>query len=250
MSSLDLKSPPIIEAVLDIDCDLPPTFDLAALGERAASVFGDQYPKRRQQSLHEAQFKIKGSEEPKVAARHRLQALQFLATDGRQIVQVRKAGFSFNRLAPYSSLDDYLPEIERTWRLFLELAEPAQIRRIGLRYINRLLLPLSGGRVQFDDYLKISPRLPDGGNLEFVSFLRQHVAREKSTGNEATIVLTTQPASAPHLPVIFDNAARRREKIEPGDWETVRQRIDSLRSLKNRVFQNTLTEQCLRLFQQ
>ena len=72
-------------------------------------------------------------------------------------MQVRAQGFSFNRLAPYSGLDDYLPEIERTWSLYVDLASPVQIRAIRLRYINRILLPLAANTVDLDEYLKIGP---------------------------------------------------------------------------------------------
>lgn len=249
---LRLRNAPIIEAVLDIDCDFSSTFNLAAVDATARSQFSDAYPQYRKQFVHQQQFQFEEGEEPKLApSQHSqlLQAIQFLSSDARQIVQVRTAGFSFNRLAPYSTLDDYLPEIERTWRLFVELTNPIQIREIGLRYINRIMLPLTNGQLQLEDFLEITPRLPDD-NLEFVSFLRQHVAIEKSTGNQATIVLTTQQPSATHLPVIFDNAAKRRKITEPSDWANIYTQIESLRSLKNRVFEKTLTDKCLKLFQQ
>ena len=51
-------------------------------------------------------------------AKRAIQSLQFLHEDEKQLVQVMAQGFSFNRLAPYTSLDDYLPVIQRTWELF------------------------------------------------------------------------------------------------------------------------------------
>lgn len=247
---LKLKNPPIVEAVLDIECDLAPGFNVLSVEQEAREKLAASYPQARKQFLHHHQFQLREGEQPQIAGSQQLQALQFLTEDGRQIVQLRTTGFSFNRLSRYSTLDDYLGEIERTWRIFVELTKPVQVREIALRYINRILLPLSDGHLRLDDFLEITPRLPDGENLEFVSFLRQHVALEKSTGNQATIVLTTEPPSATHLPVIFDNAARRRQITEPNDWSAIQKQIESLRSLKNRVFEKTLTQQCLKLFQQ
>jgi uncharacterized protein (TIGR04255 family) len=201
---MKLKNPPIVEAVLDIDCDLPPGIGLASLEEPAHASFRDQYPKFRMQFIHEHRFEMHETEPPRIAARRGLQALQFRSEDERQLVQVRAQGFSFNRLAPYSSLDDYLPEIERTWLLFAKLTKPVQIRRVALRYINRILLPLSGGKLRLEEFLKITPHLPDEENLEFVSFLRQHAAVERATGNEVTIILTTQLTEAERVPLIFD----------------------------------------------
>jgi uncharacterized protein (TIGR04255 family) len=241
---------PIVEAVVDIDCDMPPAMDLTAMEKQARDQFRDLYPKFRTQLIQEHQIKQQIGAAPEMSVRQSLQALQFLHDDEKQLVQVRALGFSFNRLAPYSSLDDYLPEIERTWRLFVELASPVQIRAIRLRYINRIPLPLTNGRVDLDEYLKHGPRLPDEERLVFAGFLNQHAIVEAVTGNQANIVVTTQPPGADQLPLIFDIEATSVGNAEPGDWPWIQARIQSLRSLKNHIFVNTLTDKCLKLFQQ
>ena len=92
---------------------------------------------------------MKPGELPALSIKHGVQALQFLQDDERQLVQVRVQGFSFNRLAPYTSLDDYLPEIKRTWGLYVDLVKPVQVRQIRVRYINRILLPMTERRSRF-----------------------------------------------------------------------------------------------------
>jgi len=247
---LKFAKAPIVEAVVDIDCDMPPTMDLAALESQARGLFRDRYPKFRPQLIQEHQFKQQIGAAPEMSVRQSLHALQFLQHDEKQLVQVRAMGFSFNRLAPYSSLDDYLPEIERAWRLFVGLASPVQIRAIRLRYINRILLPLTNGRIALDEYLKHGPRLPDEKRLTFAGFLNQHAVVEVDTGNQVNIVVTAQPPGGDQLPLIFDIEATSAGNAEPGDWPWIWARIQSLRSLKNHIFVNTLTDKCLKLFQQ
>ena len=249
-TEFQLLKAPIIEAVLDIDCDLPPGFDLAALEGPSRDRFRDKYPKFRKQLMQEHRIETKPDEPPKMSVRHQMQSLQFLQDDEKQLVQVRAQGFSFNRLAPYTSLDDYLPEIERTWRLFISIAAPVQIRTVRLRYINRILLPMPDSRVELEDYLKIGPRLPDEDRLTFTGFLNQHTAVEKDTGNQVNIVLTTQPPEDKLLPLIFDITVAGSAKAEVENWAWLLTQIQALRALKNRVFRNTLTERCLNLFQQ
>ena len=247
---LELKTAPIVEAVLDVDCDMPPGFDLAVLETPSRDAFRDRYPKFRSQFIQALQFEAAADRAPNVKTSQGIQAFQFLQEDEKQLVQVRAQGFSFNRLAPYSSLDDYLPEMERTWRLFLGLAAPIQVRAVRLRYINRILIPLTAGRVELDEYLKLGPRLPDQDGLTLVGFLNQHSATETATGNQVNLILTAQPPEHDKVPIILDIEASRPGPGEPADWTAIQSKIQSLRRLKNTVFRNSLTDLCLSLFQQ
>jgi uncharacterized protein (TIGR04255 family) len=244
-----LQNPPIVEAVFDVDCDLPLGFDLMALEARTRAQFADQYPKFRTQFLQELQIEATEDTQPKISGRSAVQAFQCLHEDEKQLVQVRPQGFSFNRLAPYSSLDDYLSEIERTWRLYVDLVSPVQIRVIRLRYINRILMPLTAKGVDLDEFLKIGPRLPDEDSLALSGFLSQQAAVEKRTGHQVSLVLTAQPAVSEKLPVILDITVSSQSTPDPADWPKIMPVIRSLRTLKNRIFFNTLTEKCIQLFQ-
>jgi uncharacterized protein (TIGR04255 family) len=248
---LKLKNTPIVEAVLDIDCDMPPSFDVSALEETARDAFRESYPKFRTQVMQEHTIEAKANEEPRISVRHRAQGFQFLTEDERQLVQIRPVGFTFNRLAPYDGLDQYLPEIERVWDIFRALAKPVAVRRINLRFINRILLPMDGKQsIELNDYLQLGPRLVDESNMSLASFLHQHSAIEKSSGNILNVVLTAQPPFDEGYPIIFDITATALNEagVEPEDWGALRTKIQALRILKNRVFQNTLTDKCLKLY--
>ena len=60
-----LLHPPIVEAVLDVDCDMSPAFDLAALEKTSREAFRDQYPKFRPQFLEEHQIEQK-ADQPRI----------------------------------------------------------------------------------------------------------------------------------------------------------------------------------------
>lgn len=246
---LKLNVAPIVEAVLDIDCDMPLTLDLAALETSVRDAFRDSYPTFRIQHLQEHQFEVQAEGTPKMTTRQGIQAFQLLQEDEKQLVQIRAQGFSFNRLAPYSSLDDYLPAIEHAWQLFVGLVAPVQIRVVRLRYINRIFLPTTDSGLELSDYLKFCPRLPDEDKLTFVGFLNQHSAVEIGTDNQVSIVLAAQAPEHDRLPVIFDVTAFQPRNIEPNDWAAIQSTIQSLRKLKNMIFRNSLTDKCLNLFQ-
>ena len=247
--ALTLRNPPIVEAVVDIECDFKPGQNFNALEESARQRFGDHYPKFRPQFLQELQIEMKGNESLTHSKRQRIQAFQCLKDDEKQLVQVRSTGYSFNRLAPYTSFDDYLPEIRRTWVLYREIASPIQIKVVRVRYINRIRLPFTDGRVEIDEYFRIGPRLPDEERLTMVGFLNQYVAVEADTGHQVTTVLTAQQPDKDCVPIIFDNTAAAMSPVDPEDWERLEATLGALRALKNRVFRNTLSDKCLHLFQ-
>ena len=247
-----LKNNPIVEAVLDVDCDLPPGFDLVNLQKPAQELFLVEYPKFHERLAQQYGIERPPSGAPNLSAgRVVMQSIQFRTEDEKQIVQVRAGGFSFNRLAPYTILDDYLPEIQRTWRLYVGLVSPVQIRAIRLRYINRILVPLAANKVDLDEFFKISPRSPDEERFLMSGFLSQQSAVEKDTGLQVNLVLATGELPVDeNLPVILDITVASPAIIaEPSDWSKMRPPIDALRRLKNHIFQNSLTPKCLKLFQ-
>jgi uncharacterized protein (TIGR04255 family) len=247
--TLNLRNPPIVEAVLDIDCDLEPKFSLLDIEASSRDALRQSYPKLRKQLLQELKLEATSGGITDKSTNSTLQALQFLQDDELQIVQIRRGGYSFNRLAPYASLDDYLPEIRRSWELYRGIAKPVQVRAVQLRYINRIQLPMSDGAVNLDDYFKSGPKLPENSGLAFSGFLNQSLAVETNTGFQVNTVLTAEAARDDKLPVIFDISAKADRPFIPDDWPTLERTLQGLRGLKNRVFQNTLTDKCLSLFQ-
>jgi uncharacterized protein (TIGR04255 family) len=241
--------PPIVEAVVDIECDLPPNFNLIAIEASANTAFQAEYPQSKKRFVEQHVFEPHGEEPATHTTMRGIQALQFQKQDNTQLVQVRTTGYSFNRLAPYSTLDDYLPAIEKTWTQFVKIASPVQIRAVKLRYINRILIPLMDGKLDLDGFLTVGPQLPDESNLTFVGFLNQYAAVESSTKAKANVVLTIQPTEGDKLPLIFDIGVEQEGVGAVEDWPWVRDKILSLRGLKNRIFKNTLTDQCRNLFQ-
>ena len=243
-----LRNPPIVEAVYEIDCDLPPGLDLSKLETTARDTFRPGYPQFQPQYIEQHKFETKANEPSVHTATRTLQAFRFFNDDMKQLVQLRSQGYSFNRLPPYTILEDYLPEIQRTWELFVEICSPIQIRAIRVRCVNRILLPFVEGHVELAEYFQVSPRLPDNMSLQFTSFLNQHSAVESETGYQVGIVLASQPVEKDNLPVILDISVANSAPVSPEDWASISTQLQSLRALQVRLFRNTLTETCLSLF--
>ncbi|EQD44657.1 hypothetical protein B2A_09532, partial [mine drainage metagenome] len=237
-----LRNPPIMEAVLDIECDLPPSADLGALEAPASKAFSEQYPTLQRRLWRELRMEAKTDGALNSSVQHGLQALLFTDSTGKQLVQVRKSGYSFNRLAPYEGLNTYLSEIQRTWDLYREIASPIVVRSLRLRYINKIRIPVAAAPVELDKYLRLQQMLADDQRLTLTGFLNQYSAIENETRHQVAVMLTAQPQEADKLPVIFDNAAAASVEIKPDDWKRISTTLLELRVLKNLVFRKTLTD--------
>ncbi len=246
-----VEYPPIVEAIIGIDCDLPPTFDLSSVEDKALDSLRADYPNLQKKTTKNVKLESKGQEEITQSVTEGLEALMFRSEDGKQLAQFRKSGYSFNRLAPYGDLDEYIVDINATWEIFREICEPIQLRRISLRTINRIKLPLEdGGGVKLDDYLNTGPRLPkpEGRVLQFGNFLNQHQIIDTTTGHHVNIVLATQEVKDGKLTLLLDTDAFSFNVDNVGKWEEIELIIQSLRDLKNDLFKNILTDKCLNLF--
>lgn len=235
---------------MDIGVEPAPGFDVASCEARAEEFFAASYPKKQTQFIQSAEFTVNAAGGSHLLTGNGLAGFLFRSADEKQIVQVKAGGFAFNRLAPYDSMDAWLPEAKQRWSEYLQIVRPARIRRVALRYINRLMLPLrADGNLELSEYLTTGPKLADEARFRLSGFLHQHQIVDADTGFSATILQTLQPLEGGCLPVIFDIEVYRSEaRLEPGSDElwTI---IQDLRMLKNRIFTMSLTPQCLSLFQ-
>ncbi len=245
-----LEKAPVIEALFDFDCDMPTKFSVEGHEDAFKASYVADYPEVRVRFSETHQIQSGKDGEASRNTQRTVDGYQFWNTEKNVLVQTRQQGFSFNKLRPYNTLDDYLSVIRLNWEKFVEIGQPIQLKTIRMRFINRIELPLTAGTLELKDYLRICPELPDDSDLAFTSFYHQHEAVEKETGNVVSIVLATQAAAENHLPLIFDITVSSTKVTEPDDWRGIEQQIATLRLLKNRMFANTLTPTCLSLYQQ
>ena len=71
------------------------------------------------------------------------------------IAQFNKDAFVFSRLNPYEDWERFSGEALRLWGIYCELLKPSEVRRVGLRFINRVVVKQT--RVELADYYKYSP---------------------------------------------------------------------------------------------
>lgn len=239
-----LPRAPITEAILDIHVKLPPTVDLARLAALQEPV-RERYPTKRERASFEAGFQIlPGGEVQVVPSSGRPDGFLFTSRDGRQVVQYRLDGYTFNRLRPYETWDSFRDEAREHWERYREATSPELVRRIALRYINRLEVPAVAK--DFREYLmtvpEVAPSLPQG----LSNFLMRLEIPDAESKSIAIVTETMEQPKDDRLGLILDIDVIRQQVFEAAGaqmWEA----LEQLRDFKNRIFFGSLTKKAMEL---
>jgi uncharacterized protein (TIGR04255 family) len=130
--------------------------------------------------------------------------------------------------------------------VYCQIIGPDVVTRLGVRYINRMLLPSEF--VDFDKVLTAGPRIPPQMPQMLAGFVNRMVVPlpEQRAVLNITQALEgpPEPAAEPAIAILLDIDAFAEQSHDVGDsglWET----LDRLRLAKNIAFFNSLTPEFL-----
>ena len=247
-SPLPLKNPPITEAILDVQVALPPQTDVERL-KKLGEALQSEYPQVRPQFMAVVNFQVQlPPVSPQPAINQGLRGYNFLSADSKEVVQFRLDGFTFNRLAPYTSWEDMYGKAEAAWHYLRGAFPNDKVTRVATRFLNRILLPLEGGRAEIDDYFSFGTKDPHDESLQFANFVSYQFFIDVKTGFGANINIAMQPFENNRLPVILDIDIfeQRPDSLIGTEPFSV---LAEMREVKNRLFLKALTPKALELFQ-
>lgn len=239
-----LTKAPITEALLDIRVKLSPDFDLKEIDSIYEEIRHD-YPKKQEQRLSQVHFEAKPGTES-IGSITKINGYRLLSADEKNILQARLDGFTFNRLAPYSTWNDLRQEASRLWLLYKKIASPV-ITRVALRYINNLRIPMP--MKELGEYLKAPPTVPETLPQRVISFLTRINIQDPELNGNAIITHALEPTRPEEtlLPVILDiDVFKIQSKgiTEEEAWDL----LDKLRHFKNRIFFESITDKLLEAY--
>jgi uncharacterized protein (TIGR04255 family) len=165
---------------------------------------------------------------------------QFRNASADKVIGAQLDGWSFSKLTPYESWEKFQQQGRELWTAYRAVAQPKQIVRAAVRYINRLDLPLP-----FDDfkkYLRTVPEVsPDLPQMLSNFFLQLQIPQ---LDLEATLVINmtaVPPPTETVASIILDLDLFRTTNLpqtEDRIWEYFKQ----LRIRKNKAFEACITE--------
>ena len=86
------------------------------------------------------------------------QRIQFVNDKNDILVQIGQNILSINHLSPYSSWENFKPQIINVFNIYTRITEPEKLSQIALRYINRIVLKKTN--IEIEDYFRFFPSLP------------------------------------------------------------------------------------------
>lgn len=246
-----LPHAPIVEAVIDIRARPASVLEEAVLKSRLeGKLSGYRFLDSMQHVQIQQQVNLRGGASVSPTMRELgWKGLRFQSDDKKYIAQFNRDGFVFSRLEPYQSWQQLYDEGMRLWRVYVELAQPAEIHRIGLRYINRIQLPPD--ELRFGDYLEAAPVPPKGLDLPFHGFMHQDTLSVPDHPYAINVIRTIQPPNVPSgmgLGLIIDIDVFTIKGFELNE-AAMKQPLLEMRWLKNKVFFDSFTPNALKLFQ-
>lgn len=167
----------------------------------------------------------------------------FRREDQKEIVQFRTDGYTFNRLEPYTSWDDFSRKAKNGLKEYESLAGSIVISRAALRYINRIRLPRE--RFDTDDYFTCPPKVPETVAQTVTNFFSRVQILDEGTGLEAILIQTLDfLADGDSLEWILDIDSYKVLEVSP-DNPRLFESFDNLRKFKNDIFFGSLKESIL-----
>jgi uncharacterized protein (TIGR04255 family) len=230
---------PITEAILDLKVILPDNFPIERFLEIQARV-RDRFP--TSEPIHVGSLAIQAGPEIQVDASRQHSGFLFRSKDGLRIFQATLQGFTFNRLAPYHSWEEFSNDARNLWEIYKDICRPAFVTRAAVRYINRIDIPVEGP-IKLQDYLKTAPDIASGLPQKNLSsfFMQLQIPQEDLNCMLVINETLALPPSPGFISVIFDIDLFR-QQVWQSDDEDIWDFLTQLRERKNQVFRESITE--------
>ena len=238
------ENAPIREAVIDIQVVPAPGI---AVDDLKKIDVGRSYS--QSDAIHTGVGQIQFGPSPGATATASSQPSGFVykSSDMKQILQAQIGKFTLSRLAPYESWEPFSAEAKRLWTSYRRVAKPLTVNRMGVRYINRIDIPLP--LLDFKEYLRTVPEVASDLPQGLAGYLmRLAIPLEDITGM-AAITETMVPPPTPHLVSILLDIDVSVSGAFASDSVLIWETFEKLRQKKNLIFNACLTDKAKGLFQ-
>lgn len=232
------KRPPIVEALIDLQFETRLSEkELSALKEKFGATYSALFDTKNVEVTINPGGTISTRDEPA--------GFKANSNDGTDIAVITRQGLSTSRLAPYQGWEALEKLARANYMVFRDVVGHRQVKRIGVRYINRIdypvhdLLDTPMGMI-----LRIHPMVPKELNPTPNAFGTRYEYFDQE--NQLTVILNSaslEPALIDHISLLLDiDVIRAGVEGIPQKPDDLWALINHLRIQKNRVFEVCITD--------
>lgn len=244
-------NPPVIEAVVDIQIASREAPDLGAIA-RVMQENRDEYPK--QDTLVTASVTVDPSASMATQASQQVIGFRYATAASDAITQMRVNGFGFSRLAPYpkDGWEEWAPRAKALWGKYAASVQPHAVTRLGVRYINRILVPVGedGETARPEEFFLTRPEIAASLSPVRDFFMRLELIQPgiEDGGLTITQAVMAEPRAPHAVPILLDLDVHRRVSLNPHD-DAVWAILEELHERETDAFEACITDQTRRLFE-
>lgn len=229
---------PIVEALLDFRVSPKDNLDLSVLKEFGAAIIND-FPDSQIQTRFSSEVNVDDETIALGPISTSTLGYAYVSPDATKIAQVQVGGFSFSKLKPYEGWTPLFEEFRRLWELYLQVAQPLTVKRMAVRFINKLPLA-SKEKLPPSSLLGFHPTTPESVAKTREFFMRTVNVHPELPDIRSIVTVASEDVDNQHH-IIFDIDAFSADlSIDPASdqlWDILLQ----LREYKNDLFFGSIT---------
>jgi uncharacterized protein (TIGR04255 family) len=217
--------------------------------EKVNDKFGSHYPQHQRVENLKLEVQLSaGQTDAPATAIDREGGYRRSSSDMTQLLVLWRSAFVVSQLAPYPGWDEFIQRFSRDWKVWKRVMGFQTISRLGVRYINRIDIPLSGDVVEHEAFLNVYPRLPDVlGPVG--AYAVQAVLPLEEIGCKLTLNSAVVPAPIlGHASFVIDQDIAREVDLPQSD-KGIYELLKKIRVRKNQVFEACVSNRARELFQ-
>jgi len=231
--------PPIKEAILDIQVELPENINLKNLKKT-----DKKYPILKELKETTGLFTI--GDLISASASSQIIGYNFKKENNENLYQFRMNGFSFHHLDPYENWKNFQKEANKIWISYNQKFNPVKIKRIALRYINLINIPEK--QFELKEYFTITPEIPNQLPQIINNFLINIIMPLKNINGNSSITQTIiKPKENNSITVSLDIDVFVENNLQNNN-EYIFETFNKLRNEKNNIFESFITDKTRELF--
>lgn len=247
------KNPPIEQAICEFRFEPGMEWNLIIPGKFHIAL-NEAYPKTRQQTVVEFGLEVRDGKPFELRHGEGLGNVQLVNENDNRTVDVGVDFLSISMMRPYQSpdnpksgWDEFKHRIKEALHEYWGVAQPMGVKRIGVRYINRIIVPDKTANVT--EYLKCI--FPDLSELSGLSGqVNGYISRTEFSYEDGVGLVLSQgklPNQTTASEFILDIDVVWRSENIIGQDDALR-KVEDLRDRERTAFESSITDEARGLF--